>query len=123
MSMVTGTALVSTNRQKLGLNLTIAAVAVNISLNVLLIPKTATWVHRLQLWSRKPLRERAAYFRFSYRRGCFSTITFENAPLTLITIIDLRVYAAVIYKFGIDYDNKRLILGLLKAGRLTKTEM
>jgi O-antigen/teichoic acid export membrane protein len=76
--MVTGTALVSTNRQKLGLNLTIAAVAVNISLNVLLIPKTATWVHRLQQWSRKPLRERAAYFRFSYRWGFFSTIAFRK---------------------------------------------
>jgi len=50
-------------------------------------------------------------------------LLFENALLTPIIIIDLAVYAAVIYKFGIDYDNKRLILGLLKAGRLTKTEM
>ena len=41
-------------------------------------------------------------------------LLFENALLTPIIIIDLAVYAAVIYKFGITHDNKRLILGLLK---------
>ena len=48
-------------------------------------------------------------------------LLFENAPLTLITII--VVYAVVIYEFGIKDDDKRLILGLLKTARLTKAEM
>jgi hypothetical protein len=41
-------------------------------------------------------------------------LLYENASLTLTTSIDLAVYAVVIYKFGINNDDKRSILGLLK---------
>jgi hypothetical protein len=41
-------------------------------------------------------------------------LPLKNAPLPLITIIDLAVYALVIYKFGTTYDEKRLIFGLVK---------
>ncbi len=47
----------------------------------------------------------------------------KNAPLPLITIVDLAVYAAVIYKFGTTHDEKRLIFGLLTTARLIKAEM
>ena len=41
-------------------------------------------------------------------------LLFENALLMPIIIIDLTVYAVVIYKFGITHDDKQLIPGLLK---------
>jgi len=43
-----------------------------------------------------------------------AVLLYENALLTPIIIIDLAVYAVVIYKFGINNDDKRSILGLLK---------
>lgn len=49
-------------------------------------------------------------------------LLLERAPLVLITIIDLVLYTAIVYKFGINDDDKRLILGLLPL-RLIKAEM
>jgi hypothetical protein len=41
----------------------------------------------------------------------------SNVPLALITIVDLIVYAAVIYRFGLNEQDKQLLLSLLKRSR------
>jgi hypothetical protein len=41
----------------------------------------------------------------------------RNVPLALITVVDLAVYAVVIYKLGINEQDKRLIRSLLKPPR------
>ena len=38
-------------------------------------------------------------------------------PLALITVIDLAVYAVIIYKFGINEYDKQLILSVLPLRR------
>jgi O-antigen/teichoic acid export membrane protein len=134
ITMVIGTAFVATNRQKLGLNLTIALVAVNVCLNVLLIPKYSYFGASFATVVTEAFGLASGLFflgRYGYTLGfrrasvppifglaivgsISALLLLENAPLTLITIIDLVVYAAVIYKFGINNDDKRLILGLLK---------
>ena len=65
--------------------------------------------------------ERAAYF-FGLSLALFQHYLFENAPLTLITVIDFVMCGVVIYELGIKDDDKRLILGLLKSARLTRAE-
>jgi len=143
ITIVLGTALVATNRQKLGLNLTIASVAVNVSLNVLLIPKYSYFGASFATVVTEAFALASGLFflgRYGYALGLkrasvppifglaivgviSALLLLENVPLTLITIVDLVAYAAVIYKFGINDDDKRLILGLLRTSGLTKAEM
>jgi O-antigen/teichoic acid export membrane protein len=142
LTMVLGTAYVAANLQRLNMKLTFIAVAVNIGLNVLLIPKysyygasAATVVteafgltldlvilgrygydFRLRRASLPPL------FGLSAMVAISALLFLRNVPLALITVIDLAVYSVLIYKLGINEQDKRLILSLLKRQRPTEAE-
>jgi hypothetical protein len=55
--------------------------------------------------------------------GAISALLFlRDIPLVLITIIDLVAYTIVIYKFGLNGQDKQLILSLLKSFRPAKAK-
>jgi O-antigen/teichoic acid export membrane protein len=143
VTMVLGNAFIASNLQKLNMKLTFIDVALNIGLNLLLIPKYSYYGASFATVATEASGLALGLFflgRHGYALGLkrasvppifglaiigviSALLLFENAPLTLITIIDLVAYAAIIYKFGINDDDKRLILDLLKTLRLTKAQM
>jgi O-antigen/teichoic acid export membrane protein len=138
-----GTALVAANLQKLSMKLNFLQAAINIGLNVLLIPQYgyfgasfATvltvafglpldlfflsrygWALGLRKASVPPIFGLAVILAIS------AVLHLSNVPLALITIVDLVVYVAVIYKFGLNEQDKQLILSLLKRSRPAEAEM
>ena len=134
VSTVLGTALVAANLQKLNLKLSSLQAALNIGLNVLLIPKYSYFgasfatvvavacVVPLDLFflgrNGFALRLRGAslpaFFGLAVIVAISALLHLSGVPLTLISILDLVVYAAIVYKFGLNEQDKRLILSLLK---------
>jgi O-antigen/teichoic acid export membrane protein len=143
ITIVLGTASIANNLQKLTLKVTVMSIAVNVCLNVLLIPKFSFLGASFATVVTEAFGLVAGLFflgRYGYAFGLkrasvppifglaiigviTALLLLENVPLTLITLIDLVVYGAVIYKFGINDDDKRLILGMLTTSKLTKAEM
>jgi O-antigen/teichoic acid export membrane protein len=143
VTMVLGAACVAANLQRMNMKLTFVGVAVNIGLNVLLIPKysyigasfatVATEAFGLALVL--VVLGRGYGYDFGFRRTslppllgllvivAISVLLFlRNVPLALITVINLAVYAVIIYKLGINEQDKRLILSLLKPRRPAESE-
>jgi len=141
VTMVLGTAFIAANLQRLNMKLTFIGVAVNVVLNVLLIPKYsyigasfATIVTEasglalsLVILGRcgYDLRFRTMslppFFGLSVIVAVSILLFLRNVPLALITVIDLAVYAVIIYKLGINEQDKRIILSLLKPPRPTES--
>jgi O-antigen/teichoic acid export membrane protein len=142
VSMILGSAFVSANLQRLSMKITFTMVAVNIGLNLLLIPKysyygasfatVATEAFGLALgifflgrhgydlrFGRMSL---PPFFGLSVIAAISALLFLRNVPLALITIIDFTVYAAVIYRLGINEQDKQLILSLLNRPRATESE-
>ncbi len=137
VSMVSGNAFVAANLQRLYMRLTLSMIAVNVSLNLFLIPtygyvgaSFATVVteafglaagliilgrhgydFRLRRTSLPPL------FGLSVILAISALMYFGDFPLALITVIDLAVYALILYKFGINEYDKQLILSVLPLRR------
>ena len=142
VSMVLGIALVVANLQKLNMELTFLAIVVNVSLNVFLIPKYsyigASFATVVALGCVLPLdlfflgrhgftfRLRGAslppFFGLAVIVAISAPLYLRNVPLALITILDLVVYAAIINKFGLNEQDKQLILSLLKHSRPAEAE-
>jgi O-antigen/teichoic acid export membrane protein len=134
VTMILGTAFVAADMQRLYMKLMFVAVALNVGLNVLLIPKysyigasfatvaTETPVLALGLFflgrHGYDLRFRRtslpAFFGLSVIVAISAVMLLKNVPLALITIIDLAVYAAILYELAINEQDKQLILSLLK---------
>lgn len=143
VSIVLGTAFVAANLQKLNMKLTFLEAALNISLNALLIPEYsyfgasfATLVTvacglalRLFFLGRNGFAlgfrgtSLPPFFGLAVIVAISALLHLSNVPLALITIVDLVLYAAVIYKFGLNEQDKRLILSLLKHSEPPKVEM
>jgi O-antigen/teichoic acid export membrane protein len=142
VSMVLGTALVAANLQKLSMKLNLLQAALNISLNVLLIPKYSYFGASFATVVAVACGLALGFFflgRNGFALGLRGTslppffglavivaisalLYLSNVSLPLITIVDLVVYAAVIYKFGLNEQDKQLILSLFKRSR-PETEM
>jgi len=134
ITMVIGNAYVAANLQRLNMKLTFVGLAVNIVLNLVLIPRYtyygasfATVVTEASGLVLDVIILGRYGFSFGLRKtslppvlglGAIAVISallfFGNAPLALITLVDLAAYGAIIYKLGIDEQDKRIILGLLK---------
>jgi O-antigen/teichoic acid export membrane protein len=142
VAMLLGNALVAANLQRLSMRITAAAVVINVSLNVFLIPKysyigasfatvatEASFVALgLILLGRNgyDLRVRRTsvlpVFGLCVIAAISALLFLRNVPLALITVIDLTVYVALIYKLGLNEQDKRLISSLLKPSRSAKSE-
>ena len=142
VTIVLGTAFVAANLQRLNMNLTFIMIAVNVGLNVLLIPRysyfgasfatVATEAFGLALGLvilgkyRYDLRLRRTslppLFGLSVIVVISALLFPRDVPLTVITILDLAVYAVIIYKLGINEQDKRVILSLLKLPQPTESE-
>jgi O-antigen/teichoic acid export membrane protein len=142
VAMLLGNALVTANLQRLTMRLTFTAVAINVSLNVLLIPKysyigasfatvatEASFValglillgrHGYDLKVRRT--SLLPVFSLCVIAAISALLFLRNVPLALITVVDLTVYAALIYKLGLNEQDKRLISSLLKPSRPAKSE-
>lgn len=143
VSMVLGIALVAANLQKLNMKISFLQAALNISLNVLLIPgysyfgasfatvAAAACGVALGLFflgrngfalglQRTSL---PSFFGLAVIVAVSALLYLSNVPLALITIVDLALYATVIYKFGLNEQDKQLLLNLLKRSRPAKPEM
>jgi O-antigen/teichoic acid export membrane protein len=121
VTMVMGIAFVSANLQKVSMNVLFIMVAVNIGLNLLLIPKysyygasfatVATEASGLALQSFFLGRYdygfgllRASlppFFGLSVIGAISALLFLGNTPLVMITIIDLVAYTSIIYKYGL----------------------
>jgi O-antigen/teichoic acid export membrane protein len=143
VTTILGSALVAANLQKLGLKITLLGAVLNISLNVLLIPEysyfgasfatvvTVAFTLALILFFLGrhgfALGFRGAslppFFGLAVIVAISALLYLSNVPLALITIVDLVSYTAIIYKFGLNEQDKRLILSLLKRSRPAEAEM
>jgi hypothetical protein len=47
----------------------------------------------------------------------------SNVPLALITVVGLVLYGAIIHKFGLNEEDRRLILSLLNRSRPAEAEI
>jgi O-antigen/teichoic acid export membrane protein len=142
ITMVLGTAFIATNLQKLNMKLTFISVAINIGLNLLLIPKYSYYGASFATVATEGFGLVSSLFflgRYGYALGLpraslppffglfvivaiSALLLLENIPLILMTIIDLVAYATVIYKFGLNRQDKQLILSLLKSSREAKAK-
>src|ERR1035437_9184091 len=143
VSIVLGTAFVAANLQMLSMKLSFLGAAVNISLNVFLIPaysyygaSLATVVaaacglalnlfflgrNGFALGSRRT--SLPPFFGFAVIVVISAFLYLSNVPLALITIVDLVLYSAILYKFGLNQQDKQLILSLFKRSRPPEAEM
>jgi len=142
LTIVGGTAFVAANLQRLNMGITFIMIALNVSLNVFLIPKYSYFGASFATVATEAFGLALGLFflgRYGYdlrlRRtslpaifGLFVIVAISallflrDIPLALITIIDLPAYAAVIYKLGLNEQDKRVIVSLLKPLRRTESE-
>jgi O-antigen/teichoic acid export membrane protein len=134
VTRVLGTAFVAANLQRLNMKLTFIAVAINVGLNLLLIPKYSFYGAAFATVATEgfglasglfflgrhgyalglPRASLPPFFGLSVIGAISALLWLKNIPLVLITVIDLVVYAAIICKFGLNRQDKQLILGLFK---------
>jgi O-antigen/teichoic acid export membrane protein len=143
LTIFLGSTLVAANLQKLGLKITFLGFILNISLNVLLIPEYSYFgasfatvgaaagglALALFFLGRNGFAlgfrgtSLAAFFGLAVIVAISALLHLGNVPLALITIVDLVLYAAVIHKFGLNEQDKQLILSLFKRPRPAEEEM
>jgi len=143
VGIVLGNAFVSANLQKLSMKITLGAAAFNIILNVLIIPTygylgaSATTVateafilcisffflerHGYPLDLRKTIKP--PFFGLAIISVTAAVLFTLKVHLVLITAIALIVYVAIVWKLGLDEEDKKLILSLRKSPQpaITKT--
>jgi O-antigen/teichoic acid export membrane protein len=142
VAMLLGNALVAADLQRLSMRITAAAVVINVSLNVFLIPKYsyigasyATVATEAAFVALGLILLGRHGYDLRFRRtsvlpvfgllviAAISALLFlRNVPLAVITVVDLTVYVALIYKLGLNEQDKRLISSLLKPSRPAKSE-
>jgi O-antigen/teichoic acid export membrane protein len=143
VTQVLGNAFLAANLQKLNMKLMGFQAALNIGLNVFLIPAYSYFgasiatvaavacVLPLDLFflarNGFALGFRGAslppFFALAVIVAISALLHVNNVPLALITIVDLCVYAAVIYKFGVNEKDKQLMLSLLRRSRSAEAEI
>jgi len=137
VTMINGNAFVAANLQRLYMILTYGMLAVNVSLNLLLIPaysyvgaSFATVVTEAFGLAVGLIILRQHGYDFGLRRTSLpplfglsvilvisALMYFGDFPLVLITVVDLAVYAVIIYRFGINESDKKIILSVLPLRR------
>jgi O-antigen/teichoic acid export membrane protein len=138
VGIILGNTFVSANLQKLSMKLTISAMAFNIILNLLVIPTYGYWgasattvatetfivctsIFFLERYG-YPLHMRLTigppFFGLGVIAAISAVLLTFGVPLVLITVIALTVYAAILWKLGLDDEDKQLIQNLLKYPRL-----
>jgi O-antigen/teichoic acid export membrane protein len=120
------------------MKITVGAMAFNIVLNVLVIPTygylgasaTTVATEALILCMSIFFLERYGYplslrrifkppfFGLAVISATSAVLLTYKVHLVLVTVIALIVYAAIIWQFGLDEEDKKLILSLLKYPRL-----
>jgi O-antigen/teichoic acid export membrane protein len=143
VSAILGTALVAANLQKLGLKITIFSAVLNICLNVILIPKYSYFGasfatvgaaaaglpiqlfflgrHDFALGFRRA--SLPPFFGLAVLVAISALLYLSNVPLALITVVGLVLYGAIIHKFGLNEEDRRLILSLLNRSRPAEAEI
>lgn len=142
VGIILGSTFVSANLQKLSLKLTIGAVVFNIALNLLVIPRygylgaSATTVATeaflvclgIVFLERTgyPLRARQmaapSFFGLATISAISAVLLWYGTHLVLITGIALATYAVIIYKLGLDQEDKQLIANLMRHPRFAWSE-
>jgi O-antigen/teichoic acid export membrane protein len=142
VGIILGSTFVSANLQKLSMKLTIGAVVFNVALNMLVIPQYGYWGASATTVATEIFLvclgifflERAGYPLMARRMVVpsffgLATSSVISAVLlrygvhpVLITAIALAVYATIIYKLGLDEEDKRLIMSLIKYPRPARSE-
>jgi O-antigen/teichoic acid export membrane protein len=138
VGIILGNTFLSANLQKLSMKLTISAMAFNIILNLLVIPTYGYWgasattvatetfivctsIFFLERYG-YPLHMRLTigppFFGLGVIAAISAVLLTFGVPLVLITVIALTVYAAILWKLGLDDEDKQLIQNLLKYPRL-----
>jgi O-antigen/teichoic acid export membrane protein len=143
VSIILGSTFISANLQRLSIRVTLAAIAFNVFLNVLVIPTygylgasattvaTETFVVCAGIF----LLERYGYglrirtmigppfFGLAVISIISAVLLTLNVHLVVVTGIALIVYGAILLRLGLDEEDKRLIISLLKHPRSSATEM
>jgi len=142
VGIVLGNAFVSANLQKLGMKVTMGAMVFNIILNILVIPKYGYWGASATTVATETFIVCTSIFfleRYGYSLhvgsviavpffglgliSAISTVLLRlGIHLVLITALALLLYAATLWKLGLNEDDKRLIYSLLKNPRLFAPE-
>lgn len=137
VGIILGNAFVSANLQKLSMKITIGAMAFNIILNVLVIPTygylgasaTTVATEAFILCTSIFFLERYGYplglrrivkppfYGLAIISATSAVLLTYKVHLVLVTVIALIVYAAIIWQFGLDEEDKKLMLSLLKNPR------
>jgi len=134
VSIILGRTFIAANLQALNMKIVMTTVVFNVILNVLVIPRysyigasyttvaTEVWDLSLCLYFLRRyghdlgLRSASGPPILGLSVIAASTVLLwsQNVPLLLTTVIDLAVYAAIIYKLGLTDDDKLLIAAVLK---------
>jgi O-antigen/teichoic acid export membrane protein len=142
VGIILGSTFVSANLQKLSMKLTIGAVIFNIALNLLVIPRygylgasvttVATEAFLVCLGivflerTGYPLKARRmaapSFFGLAAISAMAVILLWYGAHLILITSIALATYAAIIYKLGLDQEDKQLVINLIRHARSEGSE-
>lgn len=142
VGIILGSTFVSANLQRLSMKLTIGAVAFNIALNMFVIPRYGYWgasattvvTEAFLVCLDIIFLERAGYPLAARRLVVPSFVALATSSiisavllsygvhLVIVTGIALAVYAILIYKLGLDEEDKQLIMGLIKYPRPTSSK-
>jgi O-antigen/teichoic acid export membrane protein len=142
VGIILGSTFVSANLQSLSMKLTIGAVFFNVALNLLVIPRygylgasattvaTETFLVCLGIAflnrTGYPLRARQtaapSFFGLATISAISAVLLKYGAHLILVTGISLAVYAVIIYKLGLDQEDKQLVANLIKHARSGRSE-
>jgi O-antigen/teichoic acid export membrane protein len=137
VGIILGSTFVSANLQRLSMKLTIGAVVFNIALNVLVIPQYGYWGASATTVATEAFLvclgifflERSGYPLAARRMAVPSFLALAASSvisaallsygvhLVIVTGIALAVYAVLIYKLGLDEQDKQLIVTLIKYPR------
>jgi O-antigen/teichoic acid export membrane protein len=137
VGVILGSTFVSANLQSLSMKLTVGAVVFNVALNLLVIPRygylgasattvaTETFLVCLDIAFLErtgyPLRARQmaapSFFGLAVISAVSAVLLRYGAHLVLITGTALAIYAVIIYKLGLDQEDKQLIASLIRHAR------
>ena len=142
VGIILGSTFISANLQKLSMKLTIGAVVFNITLNMLVIPRygylgastTTVATEAFLVCLGIVFLERTGYplkagrmawpsfFGLAVISAMAVALLRYGAHLVLITGIALATYAIIIYKLGLDQEDKQLVANLMRRARSKRSE-
>ena len=137
VGIILGNTFITANLQRLGMKLAMGAVVFNIALNVLVIPQysylgasattvaTEAFLVCLSIFflerSGYPLAVRRmvvpSFLALAASSAISVVLLSYRVHLVAVTGVALAVYAVLIYKLGLDEEDKQLIMSLIKYHR------